>query len=219
MRDSRPDLGIPEDRRRIYFHLGVVISMANSVDARMVQVGSYLLDPKSPNDGRALLASTWEAKKKRSALQRIFPAGWVQGKELLEGIRQCAEYRNSMGHASLEFDLGAPPDMNVKWLWRSLGRNGTIVETPVDIHSFDGWELRFRAIEESFKFIVGPARYFTLIDGFSIDQIDIANSLKTTPAADWSLVPEDLTDQWNSAIAWLYPSAAIGRKKPTNESA
>lgn len=209
MRERCPELGLPEDRQRIYFHPGSVISMANSIDARMVQVGSYLPDPEAPNDGRAPLTSTWEAAKKRSASRNLLPTRWVQGQQLIEGIRQCVEYRNSMGHSSLVLTFGRAPDSAVDWVWRSLGKNEETIDRPVDVGKFDRWELRFCAVGQSFKFIVGPARHFVQIDGFRIDQIDMAGSLQTTPADDWSLVTENLAEQWNSAIAWPCPSSAL----------
>jgi hypothetical protein len=182
MRDPRPDLGIPEDRQRIFAHLGVVVSLASVIDARMLQIGAWLVNP----DDQQAVRREWVKKNRtalarRRALHQAMPYGWQQGAQLLEATGRAFAHRNTMGHGSLDFKIAGPPDYAVSWSWLTIHeKTGEIEVVPIDLSEFEVLEFRFTVIEEALKFIVGPARHFAKDKNDALPTIDLKQVCATS---------------------------------------
>jgi hypothetical protein len=207
MRDPRPDLGIPEDRAAIFHHAGLILSQANLIDGRLIQLGSWLSDPADANADRARWAKMNRAVDKRKAIASMLPESWQHRAPLIEGVRCCFDYRNAFAHASLDFELGGPPEYHVKWSWHTASIAGAAKVTPIDLSVFRKWELRFEALNQALKYVLGPGRFFVETQDLTLDQIDLRGALLQGEHDDWSLVPDDQVDLWQEAVDWLFPTA------------
>ncbi|MFF1880205.1 hypothetical protein ACFVVC_01885 [Pseudarthrobacter sp. NPDC058196] len=207
MRDPRHDLGIPEDRAAIFHHAGLILSQANLIDARLVQLGSLLSDPKDANANRARWAKMNRAVEERKAIARELPESWQHGAPLVEGVRRCFDYRNAFAHASLDFELGGPPEYHVKWSCHSVSNSGAVKVTPIDLSVFRKWELRFEALNQALKYLLGPGRFFVETQDLTLAPIDLRGALLQGEHDDWSLVPDDQVDLWQETVEWLFPTA------------
>lgn len=200
------DHGFQMERTRIFTHLGIVVSLASAIDARMVQVGSFLSDHENPNDARVAFAKLKRAVDKRRALRAVMPANWKQGEQIIEAIRQCSDYRNAMGHGSLDLKVGVLPHSIATWSWVALNAEANLKTVPIDLSRFEQWEYRFRAVEEALSFVVGPGRHFMHELKLQLEGIDVKGSLKDGGPHEWSIVGEDRSETWNEAIDWLFPA-------------
>lgn len=208
MRDPRADLGIPEDRAAIFHHVGLILSQANLIDGRLIQLGSWLSDPADANAQRRRWVKMNRAVEKRKAIASLLPETWQDRAPLIEGVRSCFDYRNSFAHASLEFELGGPPDYHVEWSWLTASIAGGAKVTPVDREVFPIWEFRFEALNQPLKYVLGAGRFIVETQDLPVDQIDLRGVLLQGEHDDWSLVPDDRVDSWQEAVDWLFPTAA-----------
>ncbi|MFF2300805.1 hypothetical protein [Arthrobacter sp. NPDC058127] len=207
MRDPRPDLGIPEDRAVIFHHVGLILSQANLIDGRLIQLGSWLSDPADANVHRGRWVKMNRAVEKRKAIASLLPGSWQHRDPLIEGVRSCFDYRNAFAHASLDFELGGPPDYHVEWSWLTASNADAARVTPIDLSVFRKWEFRFEAVNQALKYVLGPGRFFVETQNFPLDQIDLRGALLKGEHDDWSLVPDDQVDSWQEAVDWLFPKA------------
>ncbi|MGM7774407.1 hypothetical protein ACSVHC_00030 [Arthrobacter sp. KNU-44] len=217
MRDPRPDLGIPEDRAAIFHHVGLILSQANLIDGRLIQLGSWLSDPADANAQRGRWVKMNRAVEKRKAIASLLPT-WQHRAPLIEGVRRCFEYRNTFAHASLEFELGEPPDYHVEWSWLTASIADADKVTPIDLGVFRMWEFRFEALNQALKYVLGAGRFFVEAQDLPLDQTDLRGALLQGEHDDWSLVSDDQVDSWQEAVDWLFPTAVYadaGHQSPT----
>ncbi|HEY8700627.1 MAG TPA: hypothetical protein VIM08_06620 [Arthrobacter sp.] len=207
MKDPRHDLGIPEDRATIFHHIGLILSQANLIDGRLIQLGSWLSDPAAANAHRGRWVKMNRAAEKRRAIASLLPTSWQHRSPIIEGIRRCFEYRNNFAHASLEFKLGPPPDYDVEWSWLTMGIADAAKHTPIDLGVFRLWEFRFEALNQALKYVLGAGRFFVETRGIPLDQTDLRGALLQGEHDDWSLVPDYQVDSWHQAVDWLFPTA------------
>lgn len=202
-RDPRPDLGIPEDQASIEQHVSRITGAATDLDMRLIQIGTWLEDPKDPDSLRPKWSRlTFDGKRKR--LAGLLPASWAQGVQLIDGLQAAYRYRNSIDHARVKFRIEGP-EHEVTWEFQSLDRQGNRQDHVIDMATLRKWEWRFAVLDYCVSYFVYPGIGFMLKYGRGPEILDMESALHEDErgfAAGHHIDPVE----WGAAAGWLFPT-------------
>ncbi len=190
---DRPDRGIAEDQQRIHSHDGRIISLANDIDDRMTQVGTWLADGDLSGTSREIWDRQFQ-KKKRASIAALFPTGWHEGELLISRTRDCFNYRNSIGHSTLGLRFIEDGVM----VWERRSSRGA---TEVSLDSLLPWETRLAVVYRAWTLIVYPSIPMIREYQISLEGVDLAGMLASDLLESDAIGNDDL----RGAVAWLFP--------------
>jgi len=200
MKDERPERGIAEDLVVIRAHDGLIVSMANRLDERLIHPGEWFTDGDMSDRSRP----EWIARKPGRKLQelvKVMPKDWRDGEMLRDRTKKCFDYRNDIGHGTPEFRFAE--DGSTVWERKSMQG-----EVRIDLSAFSVWELRFAVVETSWKLLIYPGSLWMLNSGLTPDQIDLPG-LVASEADPISIAPgaRGRAKEWLAVVRWVFPSA------------
>jgi hypothetical protein len=200
MKDERPERGIPEDIAAIRAHDGLIISMANKLDERLIHPGEWFTDGDMSDRSRPAWIKRTPAQKLKE-LAQVMPSDWRDGEMLRDRTKKCFDYRNEIGHGTPEFRF--TEDGSTIWERKSIRG-----ELRIDLSTFALWELRLAVVETSWKLLIYPGSLWMLNEGLTPEQIDLPG-LVASEADPNSMAPvaRGRAQEWLSVVRWVFPPA------------
>ncbi|KHL02379.1 hypothetical protein LK10_12905 [Sinomonas humi] len=175
-------------------------SLANAIDLRLLQWGTWIEDPVDPDSLRPKWAKR-STRGKRVELKKLLPPIWAPGLKLIDGVRRAFLYRNSIAHASVHFHFESP-NPNPIWIWRAVNKDGSPRSDSIEFEAFAKWELRLSALEQCLTWLVYPGMPM-IRDGYLVlEQLDLATQLLEVGRSP-ALGIDHPPDEWRTAVAWL----------------
>lgn len=197
MKDDRPDRGIDEDLQLIHAHDGRIVSIANTIDERMVHAGEWFTDRDMSDRSRDAWIERKPSEKLRK-LAKVMPKDWRDGEMLRDRTKKCFDYRNNIGHGTVKFLF--EEDGSTIWERRSIKKT-----VPIDLAMFERWERRFAAIETSWKRLVYPGSLWMRDQNLTPEQIDLPGLVAAE--ADPLSLSDVVVKDWLSVVRWVFPPA------------